>query len=160
VVDMITDRLEQFAYDDSCIYITAGDNARGKLFKLSLPDHAQAATQTNEPATGPVALTSQGTASALNPLADGRLVFMRSSFTSPNDVFVLESADGIILGSGLERRLTDLYKTELADKTLHPGTELWSRRLMYHREVFRWLGEFIGEPAKMTEQPDAGSCWH
>jgi dipeptidyl aminopeptidase/acylaminoacyl peptidase len=37
----------------------------------------------------PVALTHNGAASGIQTLSNGRLIFTRSSFTSPNDVFVI-----------------------------------------------------------------------
>jgi dipeptidyl aminopeptidase/acylaminoacyl peptidase len=91
----------------------------------------------------PLALTTNGTASAITPLSDGRVVFMRSSFTTPNDVFILESehSDRSLVNSGTrERRLTDFYKVALAGKSLHAGEDIrWTGGAVADRELQGWV---------------------
>ncbi|EJD41217.1 hypothetical protein AURDEDRAFT_186693 [Auricularia subglabra TFB-10046 SS5] len=61
--------------------------------------------------------TRAAASSALAPLADGRLLFMRSSFAAPSDVFALDGAE--------ERRLTDFYGDALAGRAMGTPREIF-----------------------------------
>ncbi|KZV96420.1 alpha/beta-hydrolase [Exidia glandulosa HHB12029] len=118
-----------FSPSGGSIYITAADEARGKVFLLSL----SSASRLKSPQT----LASVGTASSLLPLPDGRLVFMRSSFTSPNDIFILKHTDG---AGQHEQRITAFYKDALKGKHLDPGTEIhWTGGAVKERNVQGWV---------------------
>ena len=72
----------------------------------------------------PVGLTAEHSASGVQPLPDGRVLFTQSSFTSPNNVFLL---------SGLRspdkpldiKRLTSFGHDQLKTKALEEPEELW-----------------------------------
>jgi dipeptidyl aminopeptidase/acylaminoacyl peptidase len=72
----------------------------------------------------PKALMSTGTASAIVSLSNQGLLFMRNSFTVPNDVFVLPTS-GVSFSENNELRVTDFHGEALKGKTLDPGTEMW-----------------------------------
>ena len=92
----------------------------------------------------PVALTNTGAASGVQALIGGRVLFSRSSFTSPNDVFVISAieADGacflwikpcldsdttISLASKPPTitQITNFTSADLANKHLAKGEEFW-----------------------------------
>ncbi|KAI1793256.1 Alpha/Beta hydrolase protein [Ganoderma leucocontextum] len=119
-----------FARDDKTVFFTAGDHARNKIFSLPVPETPSASS--TDPAFSaefrtPREVTSSGTASAIQPLSDGRLVFTRSSLTSPNDVFVLR---GLIANAGGDSKpaaeqLTRFAASGLKEKNLDAGTDFW-----------------------------------
>ncbi|KAG6842004.1 hypothetical protein C0991_004495 [Blastosporella zonata] len=81
-----------FSKEGNFIYFTAGDHATVKVFVLPVP--VTPSTSTTNPSlskkyTTPVALTHGRAASGIQPLFTGRLLFSQSSFTSPNDVFII-----------------------------------------------------------------------
>jgi hypothetical protein len=74
----------------------AGDEAKVKVFVIAVPPIPEKSAISPELVARyrPVALTHSGAASGIQALPNGRAVFSHSSFTSPNDVFLI---------SGLER---------------------------------------------------------
>lgn len=86
-------RCIQFSPEGAFLYFTAGDQARVKVYYLPVPPTPpQSSTNPdlNPIYTTPIELTSTGAASNIYPLHPGRLLFSRSSFTSPNDVFLIQ----------------------------------------------------------------------
>ncbi|OBZ71378.1 Dipeptidyl-peptidase 5 [Grifola frondosa] len=125
-----------FSRDGKAIYITAGDIARIKIFVLPVPPTPSSST--TDPALPPeyltpLALTSSGAASGVQPLSKGRLLFTRSSLTSPNDVFVLRGLETLNLHSAVSRetfkgkldRLTRFSDDALEGKSLDAGEDFW-----------------------------------
>ncbi len=106
------------------MFFTAGDHARTKIFSLPVPETPSASS--TDPAFAaefrtPRVVTSSGTASAIQPLADGRLLYTRSSLTTPNDVFVLHSLDA----KPATEQLTRFTANGLQGKSLDTGSDFW-----------------------------------
>ncbi|KAI0775548.1 alpha/beta-hydrolase [Trametes elegans] len=115
-----------FAHDDKTVFFTAGDIARIKIFSLPVPDTpASSTTDPDLPPTfrNPREITSSGAVSDIQPLSNGRLVFTRSSLTSPNDVFVLRDLDEG--GTPRVDQLTRFAAAGLKGKSLAPGEDFW-----------------------------------
>ncbi|TFY59295.1 hypothetical protein EVJ58_g5864, partial [Rhodofomes roseus] len=86
---VIYDLTEHFSEDGKAIYFTAGDIARIKVFALPVPPTpSESSADPSLPAAyrEPIELTSSGAASGVQVLPNDRLLFTRSSLTSPNDV--------------------------------------------------------------------------
>jgi len=120
------------------IYFTAGDHARIKIYYLPIPPTPSQSTtdpQLDKLYTEPFQLTSTGSASSIHPIHPGRLLFSRSSFTSPNDVFLIQHLPRFLSeythpeSSGGRKREGDLQQvswftlTKLVEKGLSPGEE-------------------------------------
>lgn len=106
------------------MFFTAGDHARSKIYSLPVPETPSASS--TDPAFAaefriPREVTSSGTASALQPLAGGRLLFSRSSLTSPNDVFMLRGLDA----KPVVEQLTRFAASGLKEKNLDAGSDFW-----------------------------------
>lgn len=117
---------QQFAHDDKTIFITAGDIARIKIFSLPVPDTPSASTtdpKLPEIYSSPREITSTGAASGVQPLSNGRLVFTRSSLTSPNDVFVLRELNES--GKPKVDQLTNFAAAGLKGKSLAAGEDFF-----------------------------------
>lgn len=116
----------QFAHDDKTVFFTAGDLARIKIFSLPVPPTPSTSTvdpSFSEEYRTPRELTSTGAVSAIQPLSGGRLVFTRSSLTSPNEVFVLRGLDET--GKPTADKLTKLAEAGLNGKSLDSGSDFW-----------------------------------
>jgi dipeptidyl aminopeptidase/acylaminoacyl peptidase len=109
-----------FSLDGQSLFFTAGDDAHVKLFTVPLPrSHAKELSKSQTP----IALTEEHAASGPQPLPNGRLLFTQSSFTSPNNLFVIE---GIVEDSKDPLRIqqiTRFAEAELvgSEKHLHGG---------------------------------------
>ncbi|OCH92867.1 alpha/beta-hydrolase [Obba rivulosa] len=122
-----------FSQDGKLIYFTAGDIARIKVFVLPVPPTpAESTTDPDLPAEyrTPVALTSSGAASGAQPLSAGRLLFTRSSLTSPNDVFVLRGLEHLDVRAPATftpdvQQLTRFAADALEEKSLVEGEDFW-----------------------------------
>ncbi|GLB38400.1 putative prolyl oligopeptidase family protein [Lyophyllum shimeji] len=127
-----------FSKEGNFIYFTAGDEAKVKVFVLPIPPTpSESTTHPDLPRkfTTPVALTHSKAASGIQPLFTGRLLFTQSSFTSPNDVFVihdLKRLEDAILQSekplrfeGEAKQITHLTEAALKGKNLSPGESFW-----------------------------------
>ena len=92
----------------------------------------------NKPAS-PFELTSEHVVSAIQPLSGGRLLYSQSSFTKPNDVYIIRGLDqlpasydswdddtkGLNAKSFAVTQLTRFTEEELKDKTLDAGEEFY-----------------------------------
>ncbi|GBE85069.1 Dipeptidyl-peptidase 5 [Sparassis crispa] len=125
-----------FSDDGRSLYITAGEHARVKVFVLPVPPTPE--SYTTDPAfppeyRNPLALTSTGAATAVQPLPNGRLLFTYSSLTSPNDVYALRGLESLDLHSSTSRktfkgkieRLTRFAENDLKEKSLSAGEDFW-----------------------------------
>ncbi|TCD62995.1 hypothetical protein EIP91_006154 [Steccherinum ochraceum] len=123
-----------FSPTGDVIFFTAGDHARTKVFALPIPETPSAST--TDPSFSaehntPVSFTSSGTASGVQALANGRVLFTRSSITSPNDVFILSGLDGLDFRAPdadkhvKVEQLTKFTEDALNKKTLAPGEDFW-----------------------------------
>ena len=82
--------LPQFSHDDSYIYLTAGSEARVKIFVLPVP---VSKPHSNEKPASPFKLTDEHSISAIQPLSGGRLLYSQASFTKPNDAYIIRGLD-------------------------------------------------------------------
>ncbi|TFK82680.1 alpha/beta-hydrolase [Polyporus arcularius HHB13444] len=115
-----------FAHDDKTVFFTAGDLARIKIFSLPVPPTPSTSTagpSFSEEFRKPRELTSNGAVSAIQPLSGGRLVFTRSSLTSPNEIFVLRGLNET--GKLVVDKLTKLADSGLHGKSLDSGDDFW-----------------------------------
>ncbi|KAI0688887.1 alpha/beta-hydrolase [Earliella scabrosa] len=115
-----------FAHDDKTVFFTAGDHARTKIFSLPVPPTPD--TSSHDPSFSdefrtPRELTSTGAVSSIQPLSEGRLVFTRSSLTSPNEVFVMRGLNES--GKPAVDQLTKLAAAGLKGKSLDTGEDIW-----------------------------------
>ncbi|GJJ15786.1 hypothetical protein Clacol_010064 [Clathrus columnatus] len=99
------------------IIFTASDHARSKIFSVDVVE-TPSVTDANVTVSDPVALTSSHSVSNVQPLEDGRILFTRSSFTCPSEVFVLSE--------GSIEQITRLAEKGLEGKTLAAGEDLWT----------------------------------
>lgn len=115
-----------FSPDGKALYFTAGDLARIKIFVLPLPSTPESSTADPDfppEYQNPVELTSSGAAAGIQPLPNGRLVFTRSSLTTPNDVYVLRGLDS--LSKPQVDQLTRFSADALEGKSLDAGEDFW-----------------------------------
>lgn len=89
----------------------------------------------------PLALTSSGAASGIQVLSNGRLLFTRSSLTSPNDVYLLRGLERATQ-AGAEKpqveQLTRFAADALEGKSLDPGEDFWFEGAE-GRKVHGWI---------------------
>lgn len=127
----------QFSKDDNFLYLTAGDEAKVKIFVLPVPPTPLESTThptLDAKYSIPVPLTQSKAASGLQILS-GRLLFSQSSFTTPNDAYVINDLRAIeeaILADAAPatietkiEKVTDFWTAELKGKNLSEGEEFW-----------------------------------
>ncbi|ESK95756.1 dipeptidyl-peptidase 5 [Moniliophthora roreri MCA 2997] len=127
-----------FAKEGDFIYFTAGDHARIKIFVLPIPPTPSESTEDPDLAhkyTTPVALTHEAAASGIQTLDYGRLLFTKSSLTSPNDVFYvrglrefqrqIEQSESTVEFKGSIEQITKFTEDALKEKNLSKGEEFW-----------------------------------
>ena len=126
----------QFSEDDKHIYLTAGSEARVKVFVLPVP--------TSKPGPGkklasPFELTSEHNTNTIQPLSGGRLLYSQNSFTKPNDVYVIrglhqlpasydswdDDTKNLNAGSFTVSQLTRFTEEELEGKSLNAGEDFY-----------------------------------
>lgn len=116
-----------FGSDDEMLYLTAGEDAHVKLWRLALPPTPEKSSKTPDFPKGynatPEALTTIHAVSAPQPLSNGDVLFTQSSFTSPNDVFVLRASDSS--PSGKIEKITSFSEKQLRGKDLDEGESFW-----------------------------------
>lgn len=127
----------QFSKGDDFLYLTAGDGAKVKVFVLPVPPTPLESTthpHLDSKYSTPVPLTQSKAASGLQILP-GRILFSQSSFTTPNDVYVindsraieqaiLTNSEPLTIETKIER-VTDFWTAELRGKNLDEGKEFW-----------------------------------
>lgn len=109
----------------------------------------------------PVALTDRKAASGIQPLFYGRLLFSQSSFTSPNDVFIirdLQVLEASILQSeasvrfnGKVEQITHLTEAALQHMHLDSGESFWFKGAL-DKDVQGWILKPRGWKAGETKK--------
>lgn len=140
-----------FNKDDSFIYFTAGDHAKVKVFALPVPPTPHQSTThpiLDTKYTTPVALTHHHAASGIQTLFNNRILFTQSSFTSPNDAFIIRNLDQVEAAiaegntaatAGIKPdRLTHFAKEALEGKDLSEGEEIWFKGAL-GKDVQAWI---------------------
>ncbi|THU96790.1 hypothetical protein K435DRAFT_778448, partial [Dendrothele bispora CBS 962.96] len=112
-----------FSEDGQFLYFIAGDHARDKAFIIPIADPSVKPTK-------PLTLTRTGSVSRLQPLPNGRLLLTKSSYSSPNDLFVLRGLEAIeanfdAMSSLKEEQVTHFTESALKGKNLSPGEAFW-----------------------------------
>ncbi|KAF7346501.1 Dipeptidyl-peptidase 5 [Mycena sanguinolenta] len=140
-----------FSTDGKLLYMTAGDHAKIKVFVLPIP--ATPAESTTHPElppkfNTPVALVHSGAASSVQPLSNGRLLFSRSSFTSPNDVYVIrnlktfedeiQASETTLEFKGTVEQITHFTADALDGKDLDKGEEFWFKGAL-DKDIQGWI---------------------
>ncbi|KAG6814233.1 hypothetical protein H0H92_015348 [Tricholoma furcatifolium] len=148
---VIYDLEKEFSKEGNFIYFTAGDEAKVKVFVLPVPPTP--AKSTTHPSlskkfTTPVALTDGKAASGIQALFTGRLLFSQSSFTSPNDVFIirnLQRLEASILSNeepvkfdGAVEQITHLTESALQDLEFSSGESFWFKGAL-DKDVQGWV---------------------
>ncbi|KAG6868988.1 hypothetical protein C0993_006510 [Termitomyces sp. T159_Od127] len=153
-----------FSKEGNSIFFTAGDEAKVKVFMLPIPPTpSESTTHPTLPKkyTLPVALTDSKAASGIQPLLYGRLLFSQSSFTSPNDVFIirnlqvleasiLQSEESVRFNGNVEQ-LTYLTESALQDTNLDPGKSFWFKGAL-DKDVQGWVLKPLGWKAGETKK--------
>lgn len=144
-----TKSIVQFSESGEYIYLTAEDIARVKIFTLPIPPTPSESTahpKLISPYDTPVALTDTHTASGLQVLSGGRLLFALSSLTSPNDAYTLSNLQ--LVEADIKKKASSPAKGELIqitkfsvaslqDKYLHPGEEFWFKGAKH--DIHGWI---------------------
>ncbi|THH14140.1 hypothetical protein EW146_g6161 [Bondarzewia mesenterica] len=110
-----------FSIGSEFLYLTAGDDARNKLYVLPIPPTPESSSTHPDLSsfyTTPVELTHDGAVTGLQTLFYGRLMFTRSSVTGPGDVFILHKL------RDLEDELSKRKDARNADEPLEWKAEL------------------------------------
>ncbi|KAJ8080473.1 Dipeptidyl-peptidase 5 [Marasmius tenuissimus] len=127
-----------FAKEGDFLYFTAGDKARVKVFVLPIPPTpSESTTNPKLPPkfSTPVVISDDAAASGLQTLSWGKLLFTKSSLTSPNDVFhirglkelhtEIEQSDEPVKFKGKIEQITRFTADDLKDKNLGAGEDFW-----------------------------------
>jgi dipeptidyl aminopeptidase/acylaminoacyl peptidase len=128
-----------FSEEGDFIYFTAGDHARVKVFVLPIPPTP--AKSTTDPDLSakylnPIPIVEDGSSSGLQTLLYGRILVSKSTFTSPNDVFLVsglndlqeeisESKNGKVKFNGKIEQVTTFTAKDLEGKNLSKGEDIW-----------------------------------
>ncbi|KAK7048493.1 dipeptidyl-peptidase 5 [Favolaschia claudopus] len=140
-----------FSTDGKLLYLTAGDEAKVNVFVLPIPPTpAESTTHPDLPAKfeKPVVLVNSGAASGLQLLPNGRLLFSRSSLTSPNDVYVirglksfeedLQASESSLEFKGSVEQITRFTADDLKGKDLDAGEEFWFKGAL-DKDIQGWI---------------------
>ncbi|KAI0789790.1 alpha/beta-hydrolase [Abortiporus biennis] len=121
----------KFSPDGNYLYLNTADVARDKVFVIPIQKTP------SKKSKKPTRLTDLGSVSSIQALPSGRLLFTRSSFTSPNDVFVIRGLDEqnlqqIVNGKQKDvekhieiEQITRFSEDALESKDLSEGEEFW-----------------------------------
>ncbi|KAJ3932308.1 MAG: Alpha/Beta hydrolase protein [Lentinula lateritia] len=127
-----------FSKEGDFIYFTADDHALVKVFVLPIP--STPAKSTTDPSLSPkylnpVTIVEDGASSGLQTLPYGRILISKSSFTSPNDVFLVKGldllqaqmtqSDGTAKFTGEVDQVTNFTAPDLEGKNLSKGENFW-----------------------------------
>ncbi|KAJ3715402.1 Alpha/Beta hydrolase protein [Lentinula raphanica] len=127
-----------FSKEGEFIYFTAGDHAKVKVFVLPVPptpDKSTTNPQLSHKYLHPVPIVEDSASSGIQPLPYGRLLITKSSFTSPNDVFLVKGldeletritqSDELAKFTGEIEQVTQFTASDLQGKNLSKGEEFW-----------------------------------
>jgi dipeptidyl aminopeptidase/acylaminoacyl peptidase len=139
-----------FSKDSDFIYLTAGDHATVKVWALPVPPTPSKSTTNpslDAKYTTPFTLTHGRAASGLQTLSGGKVVFSLSSFTSPNDVFLIRNLDvveeAILSGNAGSikdvkiNQITHFSAEDLKDKDLAEGETFYFKGAL-DKDVQGW----------------------
>ncbi|KAG6377061.1 Alpha/Beta hydrolase protein [Boletus reticuloceps] len=138
-----------FSESGEFIYMIAEDIARAKIFTLPIaptPNESTAHPRLTSPYNIPVALTDRHAASGLQVLSGGRLLFARSSLTSPNDAHVLSNLhlveadikkNASTPATGELTQITKFAVASLQGKQIHPGEDFWFKGAEH--DIHGWI---------------------
>jgi Dipeptidyl aminopeptidases/acylaminoacyl-peptidases len=135
-----------------------------KIFVLPVPPTPEQSTTDPRLAakfTTPIALTHTRAASGIQTLFTGRLLFTQSSFTSPNDVFIIrnlkrweaeiEQSEIPVPFTGKVEQITRFTENTLKGKDMSMGEEFWFKGA-HDKNVQGWVlkpkGWMAGEKKK------------
>jgi dipeptidyl aminopeptidase/acylaminoacyl peptidase len=133
------------------LYLTAGDHAKIKVYVLPIPPTPEAST--TDPVLPPkfytpVPLVKSGAASGIQTLPNGRLLFSRSSLTSPNDVYLIrdlktfeddiQASETTLEFKGKIEQVTRFTADALESKDLDQGEEFWFKGAL-DKDVQGWV---------------------
>ncbi|KAF7365063.1 Dipeptidyl-peptidase 5 [Mycena venus] len=149
--DSLAVGVQQFSTDGKLLYLTAGDHAKIKVFVLPIPPTPEASTTHPDLApkyAAPVPLVKTGASSGIQTLPNGRLLFSRSSFTSPNDVYLIRdlktfeddlvASDTTLEFKGSVEQITRFTADALDGKDLDKGEEFWFKGAL-DKDVHGWI---------------------
>ncbi|KAH8104705.1 alpha/beta-hydrolase [Cristinia sonorae] len=130
-----------FSPKGDVVYFVAADLGRVKVFALPIPETPSSSTTHPEFAPQydtPSAITHTGAASGVQALSNGRVLFTRSSLTSPNDVYIISNTDSVNfhtsspteIAAQIEKhvkieQLTKFSAADLKGKSLSEGEEFY-----------------------------------
>ncbi|XP_006462767.1 hypothetical protein AGABI2DRAFT_193868 [Agaricus bisporus var. bisporus H97] len=129
-----------FNKEGTFIYFTAGDHAKVKVFYLPVPPTPPYSTTDpilDDLYTKPTELTSTGSVTGIHTMYTGRLLFSRSSLTSPNDAYLIQHlprylsdltqpSEGVAKSlKGDLSKISGFTEAALRRKWLHPGEEFY-----------------------------------
>ncbi|KAJ3747143.1 Alpha/Beta hydrolase protein [Lentinula detonsa] len=127
-----------FSKEGEFIYFTAGDHAKVKVFVLPIPSTPEKSTtdpQLSPKYLSPVPIVKDSASSGLQSLPYGRILISKSSFTSPNDVYLVKGLDALqtqitqsdesVKFSGEVEQVTNFTASDLEGKNLSKGEEFW-----------------------------------
>ncbi|KAF8133755.1 Alpha/Beta hydrolase protein [Boletus edulis] len=138
-----------FSESGEFIYMIAEDIARAKIFALPIaptPNESTAHPRLTSPYNIPVALTDRHAASGLQVLSGGRLLFARSSLTSPNDAYVLSNLHLVEAdikknasspATGELTQITKFADASLQGKQIHSGEDFWFKGAEH--DIHGWI---------------------
>lgn len=97
------------------------------------PSHSTTSPKLDSKFTTPALVFLSNSASGLQTLSPNGILFTQSSFTSPNDVFIIRDLKllekAILAGDQVEsiqaERITNFSESDLKNKNLSPGEEFW-----------------------------------
>ncbi|KAI0689068.1 Alpha/Beta hydrolase protein [Cytidiella melzeri] len=118
-----------FSPDGHVLYVVAAEHARSKVFAIPLPETPSSSN--TEPTLSdfhhkPHVLTHTGSASAIQALSDGRLLFTSSSLTGPNDVYIIRGlSEKDVAASVKIEQLTKFTADALEGKDLQTAGDFW-----------------------------------
>jgi dipeptidyl aminopeptidase/acylaminoacyl peptidase len=137
-----------FSKEGEFLYFTAGDEAKVKVFVIPVPPTPEQST--THPVLPhkyrPSMLTDSRAASGIQTLANGDLIFTQSSFTSPNDIFVIHGLaqleDSVDRENGPFKgqveQITHFTQEALEGKNLSEAEEFWFKGAE-NKDVHGWV---------------------
>ncbi|KAF8583105.1 alpha/beta-hydrolase [Ramaria rubella] len=153
--DRSADQLTFSPAGDSLIF-TAADTARVKVWELKVPPTPSSSASPLTALPHPIALTHTHSASSVQPLPNGRVLFTQSSLASPNDVFLLSGLDTPQKPLSVEQ-ITRFGEDALKEKELDEGEEYWFKG-DEERDVQGWILKPKGF-SKLSATQRKGKKW-
>ncbi|KAF8507380.1 Alpha/Beta hydrolase protein [Hysterangium stoloniferum] len=142
-----------FSADGNSIIFTADENARTKIWIIAVPNTPKF-SDAELSLPDPIALTQAHSASSVQPLPGGRVLYTQSSLTSPNDVYLLSGLDTPERPLKFEQ-ITRLTENELQGKDLFPGEDIWFEG----EDAGRQVHSFVFRPKGYRKADRAAKKW-